>query len=222
MTPYNYVQNNPILRVDPTGALDTLPDGRYIWEMTDYEQSLVYGDPMETDLEKQWRVMQAEETGLSEISLTWSERAYLLGHMLGFALPSSKLMTASKALPGLSKAETGIANTAKGIMDSKAFKAGIEGMKNGTNSEITVNGVKVVFQADGPFSGFTLFGENGFVVGREALQSSDEIAKTVLHETYRISTSTAKSGGGVSQGMVTKETNDVMKFVERAFNAINH
>ncbi len=155
------------------------------------------------------------------IQLDWADRAYYFGSMLGFASPSARVITASKVLPGLSKAETGIVNSAKGILDSKSFKAGIEGMKNGINSEITVNGVKVVFQADGPFSGFTLFGENGFAVGQEALQSSDEMVKTVLHETYRISTSAAKSSGNINQTMVTQETNDVMEFVERAFNAIN-
>ena len=94
-------------------------------------------------------------------------------------------------------------------------------MRGGVNSETTINGVKVVFQADGPFSGFTLFSEGGFVVGKEALSSTSEISKTVLHESFRISTSAAKSGGGVSQGMITSETNNVMDFVERAFKAIN-
>ena len=28
MSSYNYVQNNPLLRIDPTGAIDTLPTGK--------------------------------------------------------------------------------------------------------------------------------------------------------------------------------------------------
>ena len=155
------------------------------------------------------------------VNVTFSEKLYMLGHFFGLAFPSSKLLSVSKTLPGLTSAETEIANTAKGILESRAFKSGIEGMRTGTNSEITVNGVKVVFQADGPFSGFTLFQENGFAIGREALQSQIEISKTVLHETYRISTSSAKSGGGITQSMVTTETNNVIEFVERAIKAIN-
>lgn len=39
---------------------DTLPDGRYLWEMTEYEKTIFYGDPMETEIERQWRLRQAE------------------------------------------------------------------------------------------------------------------------------------------------------------------
>lgn len=127
-----------------------------------------------------------------------------------------------ETLARLTKRETLIANRASKILENKDFKAGIEGMKSGTNSETTINGVKVVFQSDGPFSGFTLFGEQGFVIGKEALKSSTEISKTVLHETFRISTSAAKSGGSVSQKLLTKETNAAATFADRAFKALNN
>lgn len=74
---------------------DTLPDGRYLWEMTSYEKALYYGDPMETATERQWRLRQVKEMGLSDISLTVSEQLYLMGHKLSLALPSSKLMSGS-------------------------------------------------------------------------------------------------------------------------------
>lgn len=71
---------------------DTLPDGRYLWEMESYEKALFYGDPTETEMERQWRLRQAEEMGLANLSLTPSEQLYLLGQKLSLALPSSKLM----------------------------------------------------------------------------------------------------------------------------------
>ncbi len=73
--------------------IDTLPDGRFIWEMTDYEKSIFYGDPMETEMSRRWRLKQAKEMGLADLSLTTSERLYLLGQKFSVALPSSKLMS---------------------------------------------------------------------------------------------------------------------------------
>jgi hypothetical protein len=55
------------------------------------------------------------------------------------------------------------------------------------------------------FSGFTLFGENGFVIGKEALRSSDELMKTVLHECYRLATSSVKSKKAIDQATATLE-----------------
>lgn len=140
--------------------------------------------------------------------------------MLTVASPTLKPLAVTKALPGLTSVETQIAKSARQIWNAQAFKSGIRGMRAGKNSEITIDGVKVVFQADGPFSGMTLFGERGFVIGKEALRSPDEVAKTVLHEYYRLSTSTAGSNTGVSQTLITKETNNVVNFVERAFKSI--
>lgn len=63
-------------------------------------------------------------------------------------------------------------------------------------------------------SGMTLFGERGFVIGREAFASDSELAMTVAHEMYRLAMSA--SAGGVDAGLVRVETNAAFTFGERA------
>jgi len=63
----------------------------------------------------------------------------------------------------------------------------------------------------------TLFGENGFVLGREAFASEAELTQTLLHETYRLSTSQAAAG--VSGGLATSETASAAGFAGRAYQA---
>ena len=75
LSPYNYVQNNPIMRIDPTGALDTFVPAT--------NRPLLYENGYED-----WVNSMPDDT---EISLTLSERAYGLGKMLGFAMPTARL-----------------------------------------------------------------------------------------------------------------------------------
>lgn len=63
-----------------------------------------------------------------------------------------------------------------------------------------------------------MFGENGFVLGREAFASQAELGKTVLHELHRLSTSS--SAGGVSGGLAAEETAAAFSFAERAIEAL--
>lgn len=67
-------------------------------------------------------------------------------------------------------------------------------------------------------SGMTLFGENGFVIGRGAFSSGGEFGRTVLHELYRLSHSGA--AGGVSGALATQETAAAAGFAERAAAAL--
>jgi hypothetical protein len=64
----------------------------------------------------------------------------------------------------------------------------------------------------------TMFGENGFLIGREAFASQSELGKTVLHELYRLGTSA--SGSGVSGGLATSETAAAFDFSERAIGVL--
>lgn len=58
---------------------------------------------MEPEIERRWRLRQAEEMGLTNLSLTAAERLYLLGHKFSFALPSSKLMSGAAVADDLAR-----------------------------------------------------------------------------------------------------------------------
>ncbi|MEO7327883.1 MAG: SpvB/TcaC N-terminal domain-containing protein [Minicystis sp.] len=88
-----------------------------------------------------------------------------------------------------------------------AFKAGGAELKIGSRTILVDPGV--------PSSGMTLFGENGFVLGREAFTSEAELAKTLLHELHRLNTS--QSAAGVTGGLAAEETNAAFSFAERAY-----
>jgi len=62
----------------------------------------------------------------------------------------------------------------------------------------------------------TLFGEGGFILGRNAFSSARELTKTVLHELYRLNTSAAASG--VSGATAASETAAAAGFADRAFH----
>ena len=196
-----------------THKIDTLPDGRSLYDLSQEELKL-FSNPQTRPF------ITGRQRG--EIKLNIGERLYLLGSMLTVASPSLKMPTVTRTLPGLTKAETGITQNAKKIYYSEAFNKGIADMKAGKHSEVLIEDIKIVFQADGPFSGLTLFGENGFVIGKEALQSSDELLKTVLHECYRLATSGVKANPRLDQTRITMETQNVVNFVERAINSLNY
>ncbi len=69
-------------------------------------------------------------------------------------------------------------------------------------------------------SGMTLFDEGGFVIGREAFSSQDELSKTVLQELYRLNTCGIGATGQAAQSAVTSETKNAFEFAERAFEKL--
>lgn len=87
----------------------------------------------------------------------------------------------------------------------------------GGGAELNIGGRTILVDPGVPSSGMTLFGENGFIVGREAFTSDAELTKTLLHETFRLVTS--QSVTGVSGQLATSETEAAFTFAERAFGA---
>ena len=112
-----------------------------------------------------------------------------------------------------SATEVAVINEVRGISLSAlqtAFEAG--------GAELRIGGRIILVDPGVPASGMTLFGENGFILGREAFASMTELRKTLLHEMYRLYSSQAAAG--VSAGVAKTETSAAASFAERAFNAV--
>jgi hypothetical protein len=65
-----------------------------------------------------------------------------------------------------------------------------------------------------------MFGENGFLIGREAFASEAEFIKTILHELYRLYTSSVGRGAGASAEAAEAETKAAFEFAQRAYEAL--
>ncbi|MGN7758086.1 DUF6443 domain-containing protein [Chryseobacterium sp. 22532] len=84
----------------------------------------------------------------------------------------------------------------------------------GTGQEVKIGGRTIVVEPDAPFSGFTLFQEDAFVIGKEAFSSPLELRKTLLQELYRLNSSALK-GKNVTQEVVTSETKAAFDFADK-------
>jgi hypothetical protein len=65
------------------------------------------------------------------------------------------------------------------------------------------------------FSGFTSFGIDGFVIGKEAFSSDAEFKKTLLHELYRLHHSEIGRVGEADRYSPRAETDAAFQFAER-------
>ena len=83
---------------------------------------------------------------------------------------------------------------------------------------VNIDGRVIQYEPGLPASGMTMFGENGFLIGREAFAVAGELERTILHELYRLNTSAAADG--VSGELAAQETEAAADFAERAANML--
>ena len=114
----------------------------------------------------------------------------------------------------LSKAERGIVKEAGAILNSPQMVTLKTAFEKGISAEVKVGGRTVIYNPEMAASGFTLHGE-GFLLGREAFASSQELGKTVLHELYRLGT---QGTGELAVDLTRTYTNAAFEFAEKAIN----
>ena len=121
-------------------------------------------------------------------------------------------------IKGFNQTETKIINEARGILDSKEMSQIQQAHASGQPVTVVINGRIIQYEPNLPASGMTMFGENGFLIGKEAFKSQVELQKTILHELHRLNTSSSASG--VSSSLAAKETKAAFDFAEKASNVL--
>jgi RHS repeat-associated protein len=135
-----------------------------------------------------------------------------------FASPGGVAAGASRAAAGAGSAArmVRLMSAARNILKSSEFGVLRAAASAGVSAEVQIAGRTILYEPGLSASGMTMFGENGFVLGRQAFSSGAETAKTILHELYRLSTSSAASAGA-SGASVSAETSAAARFANIAY-----
>lgn len=124
------------------------------------------------------------------------------------------LIAAAEAA-GFSAEEAGIIAEAESILSAPEMAQITSAYANGESVVVNIGGRIIQYEPGLPASGMTMFEENGFLIGREAFASEGELAQTVLHELFRLTTSTV-SEGGLNAATAAAETEAAFNFAARA------
>jgi hypothetical protein len=135
--------------------------------------------------------------------------------------PTSKVAAAGQgALAGFSSVERSVITETRTILSSPEMGQLRQAQAAGREIVVRVGGRLIQYEPGLQASGMTMFGENGFLIGREAFASEAELAKTLLHELYRLKTSVIGPSGVFAGEVVAVETKAAFDFAERAYDAV--
>jgi len=144
---------------------------------------------------------------------------HLLVWYIGARNPIQVKLPSSSGLESFTATEQSIIIEARRILSSPSFARIRAAQAEGKRVIVRVNGRRIQYEPGAPCSGMTLFGENGFLLGREAFKSEGEVVKTLLHELHRLTTSVVRSEGA-TMATVHSETQAAKSFADRAFKAV--
>lgn len=117
-------------------------------------------------------------------------------------------------IPGYTATESGVIHEAQSILNSSELARIQAAHAAGQPVTVNIGGRLIQYEPGLPASGMTMFGEDGFLIGREAFVSRQELQQTILHELYRLTTS--NSANGVSGALATQETKAAADFAAKA------
>ena len=132
--------------------------------------------------------------------------------------------TSVKIVPGFTEAESAVIAETQAALQSENFKKLQEFARTGTEGQVTIAGRTVFYVPDLPprYSGMTMtspiHGDEGFVIGPDALTSPMETTKTFLQEIYRLRM--GQSASGISGAGVADQTQAAHAFADRAYGAL--
>jgi hypothetical protein len=135
---------------------------------------------------------------------------------LGALLADTAGVAAAAEAAGFSSVEAGVIGEAESILTSAEMGQITTAAESGESIAVDIGGRAIQYEPGMPASGLTNFEGNGFVLGREAFSSEGELAKTVLHELYRLATSGVPEAGA-DAATVASETQAAAAFADRAY-----
>jgi hypothetical protein len=135
---------------------------------------------------------------------------------IGAELAAGGELLAAAAEAGFTVEEAGVIAEAQSILSSAELAQIAEAHAAGEELLLNIGGRIIQYEPGLPASGMTMFGENGFLIGNEAFASEGELARTVLHELYRLATSVAPEAG-VNAEVAAQETQAAFGFAQRAY-----
>jgi LysM repeat protein len=127
---------------------------------------------------------------------------------------------ADAALAGFNAAEKAIIIEVRAMLKAPELAQIRAAHAAGKEVVVKIGGRLIQYEPAMNASGMTMFGENGFLIGRQAFTSEAEFVKTLLHETHRLVTSAIGRGAGASGAAVAAETEAAFTFAERAYRAV--
>jgi LysM repeat protein len=137
----------------------------------------------------------------------------------GGAAPAAGGAAADATLAGFNAVERGVIAEVRTMMKAPEISKIREAYAAGKGVVVKIGGRTIQYEPGLKASGMTMFGENGFLIGQEAFTSETEFVKTLLHETYRLTTSISQSSG-VSAATAAMETKAAFTFAENACKAV--
>jgi len=224
---YAYSGNDPVNKMDPNGNCwfcvqerTEKEDGTVEIRSSDFLRYTVPGQVQWDEALSSYANGKLREAAVHAAGMVLEQGLTVATGGMGKAATTTTKTVAvvPAATSSFTNVESAIITEARTIMVSSEMAAIREAHAAGKAVSVQIGERIVQYEPRLAASGMTAFGENGFVIGREAFANVDELGKTVLHELHRLRTTASASG--FSGKLAKEETQATFNFAERAFEEL--